>query len=53
MHGRTQREEGQVCKRRSDGGQHMPATTTRRTVAVGGSSVVNTVTADSFCKVLS
>ncbi|XP_055831451.1 uncharacterized protein LOC129900490 [Solanum dulcamara] len=50
MHGRIQREEGQVCKRRSDGGQHMPATTTRRTVAVGGSSVVNTVTADSFCK---
>ncbi|KAK4370841.1 hypothetical protein RND71_010316 [Anisodus tanguticus] len=50
MHGRVQREEGQACKRRSGGSQHMPATTTRRTVAVGGSSVISTVTADSFCK---
>lgn len=51
MHGRIQREEGQVCKKGSgSGGQHMPATTTRRTVDVGGSSIVNTVTADSFCK---
>ncbi|PHU15430.1 hypothetical protein BC332_16635 [Capsicum chinense] len=54
MHGRIQREEGQVCKRLGSGigggGQHMPATTTRRTVAVGESTVVSTVTADSFCK---
>ncbi|XP_019069914.1 uncharacterized protein [Solanum lycopersicum] len=51
MHGRIQREQGQVCKKGSgSGGQHMPATTTRRTVDVGGSSIVNTVTADSFCK---
>ncbi|CAN4099327.1 unnamed protein product [Withania somnifera] len=51
MHGRIPREEGQVCKNGSSGGgQHMPATTTRRTVAVGDSSLVNTVTADSFCK---
>ncbi|MCD9644429.1 hypothetical protein HAX54_032638 [Datura stramonium] len=50
MHGRIQREEGQACKRASGGVQHMPATTTRRTVAVGDSSLVSTVTADSFCK---
>ncbi|XP_060170370.1 uncharacterized protein LOC132601285 [Lycium barbarum] len=52
MHGRVQREEGQACKGKSGGGvgsQHMPATTTRRTVAVGD-SIVSTVTADSFCK---
>ncbi|CAN4100479.1 unnamed protein product [Withania somnifera] len=53
MHGRIQREEGQVCKKGKSsggGGQHMPATTTRRTVAVGDSCLVSAVTADSFCK---
>ncbi|MCD7447690.1 hypothetical protein HAX54_032883 [Datura stramonium] len=47
MHGKGQRES-ELC-RRSTGGQHMPVTTTT-TVAVGDSSVVSTVTADSFCK---
>lgn len=49
MHGKGQRE-GELC-RRSTCGQHMPVTTTT-TVAVGDSSVVSTITADSFCKVL-
>ncbi|XP_055828625.1 uncharacterized protein LOC129896702 [Solanum dulcamara] len=47
MHGKGQRE-GELC-RRSTCGQHMPVTTTT-TVAVGDSSVVSTITADSFCK---
>ncbi|KAK4350451.1 hypothetical protein RND71_029764 [Anisodus tanguticus] len=47
MHGKGQRES-ELC-RRSIGGQHMPVTITT-TVAAGDSSVVSTVTADSFCK---
>lgn len=49
MHGKGQR--GSELCRRLIGGQHMPVTTTT-TVAVGDSSVVSTITADSFCKVL-
>lgn len=47
MHGKGQR--GSELCRRLIGGQHMPVTTTT-TVAVGDSSVVSTITADSFCK---
>ncbi|KAG5618318.1 hypothetical protein H5410_018142 [Solanum commersonii] len=48
MHGKGQRES-ELCRRSTCCGQHMPVTTTT-TVAVGDSSVVSTITADSFCK---
>lgn len=50
MHGKGQRES-ELCRRRLICGQHMPVTTTT-TVAARDSSVVSTVTEDSFCKVL-
>ncbi|PHU23844.1 hypothetical protein BC332_08951 [Capsicum chinense] len=48
MHGKGQRES-ELCRQRLICGQHMPVTTTT-TVAARNSSVVSTVTEDSFCK---
>nr|XP_016491000.1 PREDICTED: uncharacterized protein LOC107810712 [Nicotiana tabacum]XP_016491001.1 PREDICTED: uncharacterized protein LOC107810712 [Nicotiana tabacum] len=48
LHGKGQRES-EVCRRSTTGGQHMPATTTT-TVAAAHSSVVSSITSDSFCK---